>query len=307
MSVLDQIPRGGRVLIVRLRSLGDCVLTTPAILILKQARPDLEIGVMVEGRFAPVFAGNPDVAALLPPSPVTALGFRPQLTLNLHGGPRSTWLTAASLARRRAGFAHYRSAPWIYNVTIPSAQEVLGVERQRPVHTAEHLAAAMFYLGVGRVEIPRARLFAAQAPPPPCPYAVIHPFASQPDKTWPAGRFVEAARHIQSELSLEPVFIGGREDDFTAFNGFRCAPGSLEDSKRLLGGASLFLGNDSGPAHMAAAFGLPVVVLFGSSHVDQWRPWKTAAETIVSPPDVRVVPVARVIHALELVKVRATS
>ena len=303
MSVLDQIPRGGRVLIVRLRSLGDCVLTTPAISILKRTRPDLEVAIMVERRFAEIFADNPDLAGLLPPSPVTALGFRPHLTLNLHGGPRSAWLTAASVARWRAGFAHYRSAPWIYNVKIPTAQQVLGVDR--PVHTAEHLAAAMFYLGAGRGEIPRACMHAAPPAHVERPYAVIHAFASLPDKTWPAGRFVEASLHIKRELQLEPVFIGGADDDFTPFHSFRCASGSLKDSKNLLSGASLFLGNDSGPAHMAAAFGVPVVVLFGSSHVDQWRPWQTAAETIVSPPDVRVVPVIRVIEALDRVRVRS--
>jgi heptosyltransferase III len=267
------------------------------------SRPDLEIAVMVEGRFAEIFAGNPDVAAVLPPAPATALGLRPQLTINLHGGPRSAWLTAASLARRRAAFTHYRSAPWIYNVKIPSAQQILGVDR--PVHTAEHLAAAMFYLGARRQEIPRARLFAPARPPAPRPYAVIHAFASQPDKTWSAGRFLEAARHIQREMAFEPVFIGAASDDLTPFAGYRCVQGSsLEEVKSLLSGASLFLGNDSGPAHMAAAFGLPVVVLFGSSHFDQWRPWQTASESIVSPPDVRIVTVARVIEALDRVKVR---
>ncbi len=291
-------------LIVRLRSLGDCVLTTPAIHILKTARPDLEIAVMVEGRFAEIFTGNPDIAGLLPPSPVMALGFRPHLALNLHGGPRSAWLTAASLARRRAGFSHYRSAAWLYNVKIPSAQTVLGVDG--PVHTAEHLAAAMFYLGARRMEIPRARLFAPRPPARSSPYAVIHAFASQPDKTWPADRFAEAARHIQREFGLEPVFIGAAADDLAPFAGFRCIAGSsLKDVQTLLSGAALFLGNDSGPAHMAAAFRLPVVVLFGSSHFDQWKPWRTTAESIVSPPDVRAIPVARVIEALDRVKVRA--
>jgi heptosyltransferase-3 len=143
VTILDQIPRGGRVLVIRLRSLGDCVLTTPAIQFSWRGGPrDRGDG----GRgFAEIFSGNPDLAGVLPPSPVTAAGFRPELALNLHGGPRSAWLTAASLSRRRAAFAHYRSAPWSYNIRIPAAQEVLGEDR--PVHTAEHLAAAMFYLG----------------------------------------------------------------------------------------------------------------------------------------------------------------
>lgn len=302
--LVDSIPARGRVLIVRLRSLGDCVLTTPAMHLLKQARPDVEISVLVEDRFSPVFTGNPDLAAVLPPSPAAALSVRPHLTVNLHGGPRSAWLTVASLARRRAGFAHYRTGQWAYNLKLPRAQEILGEERA--VHTAEHLAAAMFHLGVPRGEVPRARLF-APPPPPRAPYAVIHAFASQADKTWPAERFAAIARHLRAELRLEPVFIGAASDDFAPFADFELVKGApLKEAMTLLSGASLFIGNDSGPAHMAAAFGLPLVVLFGSSHADQWRPWRTGAETIVSPPDVRVVPVERVQAAIErLLKVRA--
>ena len=66
-SVLDDLPRAGRVAVVRLRSLGDCVLTTPALEILKRARPDLRVAVMVEDRFRAVFEGNPDVDEILPP------------------------------------------------------------------------------------------------------------------------------------------------------------------------------------------------------------------------------------------------
>ncbi len=88
-SIVAQLPEGARVLIVRLRSLGDCVLTTPALRILKQHRPDLHLGVVVEDRFAQVFEGNPDVAEILPPSKKLVIGFRSRLALNLHGGTRS--------------------------------------------------------------------------------------------------------------------------------------------------------------------------------------------------------------------------
>jgi len=66
--VLDRLPSGARVAIIRLRSLGDCVLTTPALSLLKQARPDLKIAVVVEDPFVPVFAGNPDVDQILAPN-----------------------------------------------------------------------------------------------------------------------------------------------------------------------------------------------------------------------------------------------
>src|SRR6266568_8671966 len=155
--VLERLPSGARVAIVRLRSLGDCVLTTPALEILHLTRPDLEVAVVVEKRFAAVFEDNPSVSAILPPSLTPLRDWRPELCLNLHGGTRSAGLTIASGARFRAGFAHFRFAR-AYNVPIPRAQEILGVDRT--VHTAEHLASAMFFLGARRMEIPRANLSA---------------------------------------------------------------------------------------------------------------------------------------------------
>ena len=143
-SVLECLPRASRVAILRLRSLGDCVLSTPALEILKRSRPDLRLAVMVEDRFRAVFEGNPDLDEILPPALGALRRWRPLLCLNLHGGGRSAWMTALSGARYRAGFGHFRYQA-VYNVRIPRAQEILGVERK--VHTAEHLASAVFYLG----------------------------------------------------------------------------------------------------------------------------------------------------------------
>ena len=140
---------------IRLRSLGDCVLTTPALSLLKSHRPDLKLTVIVEPRFAEIFATNPDV------DEIRDTMTRADLVLNLHGGTRSMVLTALSRAKFRAGFAHHRYS-FVYSDKIPTAQEILGVSRR--VHTAEHLASAMFWLGVPQQEIPRAKLF---SDPPP--------------------------------------------------------------------------------------------------------------------------------------------
>ena len=298
-TVLDQLPPASRVAVIRLRSLGDCVLTTPALALLKQHRPDLHVGVVVEDRFAPVFEDSPDVQQILPPRPAALAAFRPRLSLNLHGGTRSIALTLASAARFRAGFAHHRGA-CSYNVAIPTAQEILGVDRK--VHTAEHLASAMFHLGVPRGPIPRARLFAPPPAPAP-PYAVIHAVAATPEKTWPAERFLAVARRLAAQ-DLEPVFLGGPGDDLAPFHEYRTISGApLKQVMSLLRGASLFVGNDSGPAHMAAAFGLPVVVLFGPSDPVIWAPWQTEAETIASPAGIGEIPVERVMAAVEALRV----
>ncbi|MGJ5819634.1 glycosyltransferase family 9 protein [Paludibaculum fermentans] len=294
-TVVEQLPPGARVLVVRLRSLGDCVLTTPALSLLKNHRPDLQIGIVVEDRFAQLFEGNPDVSAILPPSKRAVLGFHPTLALNYHGGSRSATLTALSLAPRRAAFGHFRQQ-WVYNLPIPRAQQILGEERT--VHTAEHLASAVFYLGVPISEIPRARLFAA--PPAQRPaYSVLHPMASAPDKAWPAARFLSVARHLR-DSGLPPVVIGGPGDDLSAFAGFeKLEAAPLEQVKSLLSGAELFAGNDSGPAHMAAAFGVPVVVLYGTSDPIIWAPWKTRSQVLSSPSGLAGVAVEQAIAAVE--------
>lgn len=300
-KLLDRLARGSRLLLIRLRSLGDCVLTTPAIHLLKRYRPDLQIGVCVEDRFRELFEGNPDIAALLPPQKRAVFAFHPALAVNLHGGSRSIMLTIASMARWRAAFAHL-PAQWAYNIPIPRAQEILGQERV--VHTAEHVVSAMFFLGVPPAEIPRARLFASPPPPRP-PYCVIHPFASAATKAWPAGRFAEAARRIEAAHGLQSVIIGAPSDDFSPFSPFQCLKGApLSEVKTLLSGASLFLGNDSGPAHMAAAFGLPVVVLYGSSDPVIWAPWRTRSEVLQSPGGLATLQLDEVLSAVKRLLLR---
>ena len=152
-------------------------------------------------------------------------------------------------------------------------------------------------------EIPRARLFAQ--PGPSGQYAVLHPVASQPDKTWPAERFLAVARHLANDYGLEPIFIGARGDDLSPFRAYRTVAGSpLSEVKSLLARAMLFVGNDSGPAHMAAAFGVPVVVMFGSSDPVIWAPWRTAAEVLTHPGGIEAISTNDVISALGRMRVR---
>lgn len=279
------------------------MLTTPALALLKQFRPDLRVAVNVEDRFRAIFDGNPDIERTLPPALAATALWRADLCLNVHGGTRSIVLTLASGARFRAGFGHFRGS-FAYNVRIPRAQVILGVERT--VHTAEHLASAMFYLGAPVAEIPRARLYLGKQAEARAPYAVLHPVASAPDKTWPAENFLEIAAYLNSQAGLEPVFAGSAEEDLSAFAKYRTLKGSpLEELKRLLAGAALFVGNDSGPAHMAAAFGLPVVVLFGASDRRIWSPWRTSSETLFSASGIGSIAPRQVIDVVERLRVKA--
>jgi len=308
-TLLSRLPTGSRIVIIRLRSLGDCVLTTPAIALLKAHRPDLKLDVIVEPRFAGVFEDNPDIDQVLPGMP----RHPPDLVLNLHGGTRSMWMTLASGAKFGAGFGHHRYS-FVYTHKIPRAQEILGVER--PVHTAEHLASAMFWLGVPQCDIPRAKLYTHGAPQGDptqlvsaryeSSYAVIHAFASSAEKTWPAERFAALAHHLRDSSGLEPVFVAGPADDTTPFEEFRVIKGApISEVKRLMPHAALFVGNDSGPAHIAAAFGVPVVAVFGPSNPLTWSPWRTESEVFVSNGEIADITLDQVIRGAESLKVQA--
>lgn len=301
-KILERLPSGARVAVVRLRSLGDCVLSTPALHLLKSHRPDLRLSVVAEPPFVPLFEENPDVDDIIHPSGPLLRSWRPNLAINLHGGTRSLILTTASLARWRAGFAHYRYS-LAYNIRIPRAQEILGEDRI--VHTAEHAASAMFYLGVPVQDVPRARLFTSRKWRE-SRYAVIHPYASAPEKTWPAQRFLDVAEYLRRALNLEPVFIGGPGDDPAPFAPWHVEISSdLGRTKSLLAAASVFFGNDSGPAHMAAAFGVPVAVLYGPSNPVVWAPWRTQSQVLHAPDGMAAITTTQAVEALARLKVPA--
>jgi ADP-heptose:LPS heptosyltransferase len=134
---------------------------------------------------------------------------------------------------------------------------------------------------------------------------VIHPVAATVSKTWQAEGFLEVARQLQAG-GADVVFIGGPSDDLSAFRDFRTLAGvPLSEIKSLLASASIFIGNDSGPAHMAAAFGVPCVVIFGDSDPAIWGPWRTPAEVISSPGGISGVRVDQVLAALTRLRVHA--
>lgn len=300
-TTLERLPSGARVTLIRLRSLGDCVLTTPAIQLLKTFRPDLNLTVVVEPRFRPIFENNPAITSLIPAEISKVALTHSQLTLNLHGGTTSIWLTIASRARLRAGFTHFR-AQAAYNVRIPRAQEILGVNRT--VHTAEHLASAMFFLGVPHQEIPRAQLFGAAAQRRG-PYAILHPFASLPEKTWPADRFEAVARQLKRS-GIEPLLLCGPGESPSAVPGVEALAGiPLAESISLIRGATLFVGNDSGPAHIAAACATPAVVLFGGSDPVVWAPWRAPEAVQIARDSIDVIGVDDVMAAIQQTGVRA--
>ncbi len=198
--LLERLPPGGRVAVVRLRSLGDCVLTTPALQILKNARPDLRSRRRRRTAIRRCIRRQPERRH------ASAAGHLLHCSVASGPGHQPPWRDAKH--RPDAGVARQvsRGIPSLprslgYNILLPRAQEILGVDRA--VHTAEHLASAMFYLGAPSRKSP-APACSRLPGRDPAPYAIIHPFASSPAKTWPAERFVAVARHLRDHGDLDP-------------------------------------------------------------------------------------------------------
>ena len=309
-SILPSLSPGARILVIRLRSIGDIVLLTPALRVLKEWRQSLRVSVVVEARFRDLLEGNPDVDEVICLADATAAGGWHELAerwralreirrrafhlcVNLHGGPTSAFLTRFSGARVKVGFHHYRSRS-LYNVLVPDARTILD---QPSLHTAELQACAFFWLGLLRREIPRARLFVAphhaewwdemrkDLMVPKTGYAILHPTALYTTKQWSAGEFARLGTWLEHGFGIKTIYSCGpgegavleaveRTAQDAGVRSIRRLEGaSLGQFAAALAGARLFVGNDSGPAHMAAALGRPSVVIFGSSSSQIWGPW----------------------------------
>lgn len=283
---------------MRLRSLGDLVLSTPGIAALHAWRPDLKICVLVEPRFAAVFEGNPAVSDLLFSRGFleTARQLRRRkfpVVFNQHGGPRSALLTAASGSPVRVGWAGFQFS-FLYTTRVPGPNEMFGAA---DVHTVEHRISQLYWTGLPRGPIPPAQVFprpdAREAVAkrmkewrlaPKDAYAVLQPGARFFTMRWAIEKFAELARGLLDSHGIVSIVNLGMRDEEVAADVrqklHKCAivpdPLPLRELIALIAGARLFVGNDSGPAHIAAATGRPTVVIFGSTSSVQWRPWQTA-------------------------------
>ncbi|MGD0425939.1 MAG: glycosyltransferase family 9 protein [Candidatus Acidiferrales bacterium] len=297
-TLLPALPQGAEILIIRLRSLGDLVLETPAISALHSWRPDLRISVLVETRFAPVLEGNLAVAELifsrgLGETALEVLRRKFSIVFNQHGGPRSAMLTGASGSPLRVGWAGYQYS-FLYNVSVPDAKEFYGTPA---VHTVEHRISQFYFTGLPRGPIPRAQVFAQPDAAATvarklaengiavgAPHAVLQPGARLPAMRWPVAKFAEIARWLREKHGIASVVnLGARDDEIAAE-----ARSEMQDCAvvidaqldvreliALIASSSIFVGNDSGPAHLAAALQRPSVVIFGVTDPVQWHPWQT--------------------------------
>jgi heptosyltransferase-3 len=94
--------------------------------------------------------------------------------------------------------------------------------------------------------------------------AVIHPFSGGRAKNWPLSRFEQLAR----EVGIHVEWTAGPEEELAGARRFE----NLRELADWIAGASVYIGNDSGITHLAAATGMPTVALFGATDAGVWAP-----------------------------------
>jgi heptosyltransferase-2/heptosyltransferase-3 len=114
---------------------------------------------------------------------------------------------------------------------------------------------------------------------------------------WPVGKFAEISRWLRDTHGIASVVnLSAQEEAIAAqvrneMRGSAVVPEGfdLRELIALVAGSSLFVGNDSGPAHLAAATGSPAVVIYGSTNPAQWRPWGTEHRVVETGAKFRAV------------------
>jgi ADP-heptose:LPS heptosyltransferase len=167
------------------------------------------------------------------------------------------------------------------------------------VHSAEQQLALLGSVGVPVADRPKSSLTVTEASLTSIgarlagsgvngPFALFHTSTALFTKKWPTENFARVAEFVQS-LGFASVAIGSRSEvhvltelkDASAVPVITFDDLTLPEITALASRARLFVGNDSGIAHIAAAVGTPTVVIFGSSNRDHWRPWTDAPNEIV--------------------------
>jgi lipopolysaccharide heptosyltransferase II len=302
-----------RILLVRLRQIGDVVFTTPAIRALRQRFPDAHLTYVVEPPAAPVVIHNPHLNDVIV-APRTrgltgvvddlALGRRLRagrydLALDFHGGPRASLLTWLSGAPTRIGY-QIIGRSWMYT------QRVARPRRLRSRHSVENQWDLLQVLDISPpdrtrfpVEMPVdeaasrtvANRLALAGVTPADRVVVLHVSAGNPFRRWPIAYFVELVTALARDASnnrivltagpserhaAERVAAAARKQlGDAAPSVLSCGEFSLGELRALLDRAALFIGGDSGPLHIAATTTVPIVGLYGPTLPVRSAPWRS--------------------------------
>lgn len=300
-----------RILLVRLRLIGDVVFTTPVARALRRRYPDAHITYVVEPMAEPIVRGNPHLDEILVIPRRQGLdrwrddwswarrlrAARFDLAIDLHGGPRAAFLVRASGAPMRVG---YRTAgrTWMYTHAVERPEDLT------PRHSVRNQWDLLAPLGIAdcnpsrdAVEMPAdpdadastSRKLQDAGIPPDAPLVVVHVSAGNPFRRWPAESFAEAIAELaRRDPARRFVLTSGPSDADAARAiadrvGERLGPAAqvvshgdfdIRELRSLAARAAVYIGGDSGPLHVAATTHAPIVALFGPTLPERSMPWR---------------------------------
>jgi heptosyltransferase III len=303
-----------RILLVRLRQIGDVVFTTPAIRGLREHLPDAHLTYIVEPAAAPVVIGSPHLNDVIVTSGRSGVaGFRDDLrvirrvraakfdmTIDFHGGPRSSLITWLSGAPVRVGY-DIRGRSWMYTIRVPRPRHI------RPRHAVLNQWDLLGALGIPEPDV--SRMPAEMAIDPVAAASVgkrladagvrandrlivVHVSAGNPFRRWPLDRFAvlvsglaqpDAGRRVAvtsgpSERGAAAAVIEqarARLGTDEARRVLACGEFSLAEFRALVDRAALYIGGDSGPLHIASTSRTPIVGLYGPTLPVRSEPWRS--------------------------------
>ena len=294
------------VVAVRLRALGDLVLCTAAFHSLAEGHPGRDLHVVTESRFAPLLEGQPQIARVWRVERTTTStlrvlaalrGLRPSLAVDFFGNSRSALLTGLTGAKHIWGF-DVRGRSSAYHHTVPRVQHAS--EERREYAAASLLRLARAAGGAAVPAFPRlalterakrtgAECLARAGVEEPGRTVGLVPAGSWPTKTWPLSHNAAVARTLL-EAGHPVLAIDGPGEERVLERLAALAPGTrtlrAPDVAALSGAIAplvALVGTDSGPRHLAVAFGIPTYTWFGPAHPGAWTPddprhgyWRTS-------------------------------
>ena len=294
IPLCDLEPR--RIVLIKPSALGDIIHSLPVLTALRQRYPEAYIAWVVNRAYAELLRGHPDLDAVLPFDRAGSTGgvmatFRKcgrfwralrqqrfDLVIDLQGLFRSGLMAVAAGAARRVGLSSAREGARLFYT------DVLPVADFNAIHAVDRYWLVAKAFGVGhlpksfRVPLPEVarRWAAAVLRDYPRPWMALGVGSRWLTKRWPPQHFALLARRAQEYVGGTVIFVGGRDETPLArataedLTGAVCdltGRTTLPQLAALLTTVDVMVANDTGPLHLAAALGRPVVAPYTCTKV----------------------------------------
>jgi len=287
-----------KILVLQLKRIGDLILTTPTLALLRATFPDAEITLLTEKSCAGILPVIPGVRALVRGQEgfwgAAMSGY--DVCLDFTGTDRSALFTTLSRAKIRATYARFgKKFPHRLAYTHFVDSSV------RACHTADHYTDLLEVLGIQchdaplKLDLPQSAIQSALAITPQSTYAVIHAGTARPEKYWLPERWAEVATFLAKTHAMQIVLTGSTDpaeishlvairkalpDDVIVHD--LSGKTGLPELAAVIQGAAIFCGVDTAAMHLADAVSTPTIALFGPTNPYHWRPRHTRSAVIRS-------------------------